>query len=677
MTDNGWESMCYVQVFEESGQTLSVQGFSPTWSPDGLRLAFTDGSRIYVHDRVSGITETVSDSIPYVESLSWARNGARIAVSGWSIQGDGTWGRDLFGIDPAGSGLAYITSIAGFNGGYAWSPSGNAIAFARQNGGVQELYLANADGSNARRLTSEVGFRGAISWSPDGTRIAFDCLTSVCAVNTDGTGVVQLGVGPGDATTAVFSPTGGRLAYVAGTSGRGDLVVQEADGTATLVAPGMRASLPSWSQDGAALAFVITYAAEGGACNADGSPCGQPDATFVVNPDGTGLKMIGYGTNPAWSVALRGQPIATFTGECTGATCRFDSSGSFDADGAIASYEWNFGDGTTGSGPSPNHAFATGSTYSVTLTVTDTDGLRDVTSRTFEANAAPVASFTASCTGPSCTLDGNGSSDPDGTVSGYYWAFGDGTFFGSDYLYPQAGPASVTHSYATGTFTATLYVRDNGGTYSATTARTFSVLNTPLNTPPVASFTAACIDLNCVYDASASSDPDGTQLYFRWDLGADTLCCESILRHRYLAAGTYTVGLTVIDASGAETRVSGTVTVTAPPADVIHVGDLDGSSVNQQKTWTAEATVTLHTAAHAPAANVTVRGVWEDGSAASCITDVTGVCAVQRYAIARKTSKVSFTVTGATVDSYLYDAGANHDADGSSNGTTIRITRAQ
>ena len=493
---------------------LSVLGVSPTWSPDGQRLAFTDGFQIYINDRVSGITESVTDAIPFVSSLSWARNGGRIAVSGFSMQADGTWRRDLFGIDPSGSGLTYITTSAGFTGGYAWSPSGDTIAFGREAGGAHELYLANADGSNERRLTSEAGFRGAISWSPDGTRIAFDCGTSVCTVRADGTGLVQLVV---NATTAVFSPAGARLAYLAGTYGRGDLVVQEPDGTATSVAPGISASTPSWSQDGEALAFTRAYVSEGGACNADGSPCFPPDETLTVNADGTGLQVIGYGTNPVWFLAPRGQPVASFTGECTGAACRFDSSGSFDPDGAIASYEWNFGDGTTASGPSPDHEFATGSTYSVTLTVTDTDGLRDATSTTFAANTGPLASFTVRCNGPACTFDGSESSDLDGTVSAYYWAFGDGTFFGGDYPYPQAGPPFVTHSYATGTFTATLYVRDNGGTYSATTARTFSVVNMP----PVASFSAACTYLSCVYDATASSDPDGTQLYFRWDLGTE------------------------------------------------------------------------------------------------------------------------------------------------------------
>ncbi|MHA2193808.1 MAG: PKD domain-containing protein, partial [Candidatus Thorarchaeota archaeon] len=51
--------------------------------------------------------------------------------------------------------------------------------------------------------------------------------------------------------------------------------------------------------------------------------------------------------------------------------------GSSDPDGSIVSYEWNFMDGTTGSGQSTSHVFDAAGTYYVTLTVTDNDGGRD------------------------------------------------------------------------------------------------------------------------------------------------------------------------------------------------------------------------------------------------------------------------------------------------------------
>ena len=73
---------------------------------------------------------------------------------------------------------------------------------------------------------------------------------------------------------------------------------------------------------------------------------------------------------------------------------------------------------------------------------------------------APVASFTVTprLPGQPTQFDATGSSDPDGTIARYDWAFGDGTTL------PNGGPAP-THGYATpGARTATLTVTDADGT---------------------------------------------------------------------------------------------------------------------------------------------------------------------------------------------------------------------
>jgi len=67
-------------------------------------------------------------------------------------------------------------------------------------------------------------------------------------------------------------------------------------------------------------------------------------------------------------------PTADATASCTGLTCSFDGSRSVDLDGRVVSYAWDFGDGTTGSGPVVEHAYRTAGNNTVTLTVTDDKG---------------------------------------------------------------------------------------------------------------------------------------------------------------------------------------------------------------------------------------------------------------------------------------------------------------
>lgn len=74
-------------------------------------------------------------------------------------------------------------------------------------------------------------------------------------------------------------------------------------------------------------------------------------------------------------------PVASFTyfpfDPEVNETITFDASGSSDPDGSIITYEWDFGDGTTGAGEFATHSYVSEGFYNVSLTVTDNDGLTD------------------------------------------------------------------------------------------------------------------------------------------------------------------------------------------------------------------------------------------------------------------------------------------------------------
>jgi PKD repeat protein len=160
-------------------------------------------------------------------------------------------------------------------------------------------------------------------------------------------------------------------------------------------------------------------------------------------------------------------PVASFTNTPSGASygINFNGTGSSDPDGTIVSWAWNFGDGTTGNGQTVSHTYTNGNTRTVTLTVTDNSGATGTLSQNVTpvvVNAPPVAQFTTTPTGVyGIDFNATGSSDPDGTIVGWAWNFGDGT---------TGNGQTVSHTYANGnTRTVTLTVTDNGGATATAT----------------------------------------------------------------------------------------------------------------------------------------------------------------------------------------------------------------
>ncbi len=72
------------------------------------------------------------------------------------------------------------------------------------------------------------------------------------------------------------------------------------------------------------------------------------------------------------------KPSASFSHTCMGQSCNFDAKASSDADGNITSYSWDFGDGSSGNGESPDHDYIKSGLYSVELTITDDDGASSI-----------------------------------------------------------------------------------------------------------------------------------------------------------------------------------------------------------------------------------------------------------------------------------------------------------
>ena len=150
-------------------------------------------------------------------------------------------------------------------------------------------------------------------------------------------------------------------------------------------------------------------------------------------------------------------PTAAFTASTSFDDLVADASASTDLDGSILSYEWDFGDSSTGTGITATHRYATAGAYTVTLKVTDDDGATNQTTRqiTTVLNQRPTASFLRSSTSLVTTTNALASTDSDGSIVNYAWEFGDGS---------TGTGVTATHAYATaGTYTITLTVTDDHG----------------------------------------------------------------------------------------------------------------------------------------------------------------------------------------------------------------------
>jgi PKD repeat protein len=264
---------------------------------------------------------------------------------------------------------------------------------------------------------------------------------------------------------------------------------------------------------------------------------------------------------PVASLAASPNPVMA------GGTVSFDANASYDQDGVVTSYDWDFGDASAGSGAGPTHVYSRPGDYLVRLTVHDDSGAAAEVNSTVtvlgDAMVRPTALFVATpartLTHVPISLDGSASYATDSTILSWRWRFGDGS---------SATGMMTGHAYShSGAYAVTLTVV-NGAGLADTTTRIVQVADRSavavIRLSPIHPHEGARVSMR-----AQAHDPDGHVVAYHWTFGDGGRGRGRHVRHVYRHPGRYRVTLRVTDDTGS-------VTVRRRP---LRVGEPEGAPV--------------------------------------------------------------------------------------------------
>lgn len=208
---------------------------SPSWAPDGTRLAYVSFERkkpvVYVQSLTSGQRRAVANFTGSNSAPAWSPDGRRLAVT---LTKDG--GSQIFSISSEGGGQAtrLTNTGSGIDTEPNWSPDGQHILFTSDRGGSPQIYRMPASGGQAQRMTFEGSYNVSPRHSPDGKSFTFIQRSGggrfSVAVQDFASRQVQALTDGGIDESPSFAPNGRMILYASEIRGRGILAAVSSDG---------------------------------------------------------------------------------------------------------------------------------------------------------------------------------------------------------------------------------------------------------------------------------------------------------------------------------------------------------------------------------------------------------------------------------------------------------------
>jgi PKD repeat protein len=272
-------------------------------------------------------------------------------------------------------------------------------------------------------------------------------------------------------------------------------------------------------------------------------------------------------------------------------TVLLDASASTDSDGTVSSYSWSASDGQTATDAAPSLTFNSAGEYLITLVVTDNDGATSTTTTTVTAADVhmPVAAFTATpmigSVPLTVTLDGSGSTTPNGSIVAYQWSSRggqDGIGSTASFTFDEVGTYTITHTVVDSSGLTGSSAQD----ITVTEALTATITATP---------TSGVAPLTVALDGSGSTTPNSSIIAYNWSSSDGQLAVGSRASLTYDSAGSYTITLTIIDDGGDTATATETITVqeetaslgynpTARPSPQVIAGGISPSQIDLNDT---------------------------------------------------------------------------------------------